>query len=69
MLGNTLDANLEEAENIVLGDLAVEFFLVGLEPLVDRRNDAFPSLLLLDVAVDAFLDEDFLKGSEMPLFI
>ena len=69
VLGDALDSDFKQAEDVVLRDLPPEKLLVGLEALVDGRDDPFPSLFLLDVAVDAFLDEDFLKGGEMPLLV
>lgn len=66
-LGDALDLDFKQAKNVVLRDLALEEFLVGLEAFIDGGDDGFPSFLFFDAAVDAFLDEDLLQGAEVPL--
>ena len=67
-LGDALDLDLGEADDVVLGDLALEEFLEGLQAVVDGLDDGFPGVALLDVAVDAVFDEDLLQRAEVPFF-
>ena len=67
-LGDTLDLDFEQAEDVVLRDFTLKKFLIRLETFVDGCDDGLPGLFLFDAAVDTFLDEDLFEGTEVPLF-
>ena len=60
-LGDALDLDFEQAEDVVLRDLALEKFFVGLEAGIDGLDHSLPGLFLFDPAVDAFFDKDLFQ--------
>lgn len=68
-LGDAFDADLGEAGDVVVGDFAFEDLEVGFEAFPDGGDDGLPGGALFDVAVDAFFDEDFFEGGEVPFFL
>ena len=65
-LGDALDPDLGQARDILVGDRTDQMLDVRFESGVDGLQDGLPGLALLDVAVDAVLDEDLLQRSEVP---
>ena len=60
-LGNALNLNFEQTQNVVAGDFAFKDFFVGLESDIDGLDYSFPSLFFFDTAVNTFLDKDFFE--------
>jgi hypothetical protein len=67
--GDALDADLGEADDVLVGHLAAELLEEGLQAAADLGEDALPGLRFLDEAVDALLDEDALEGIPVPLLL
>ncbi len=68
-LADTLDADLGEADHILVGHFAAQVLHMGLEAAMDEVHDLLPGLGLLDLAVHLLLDENALQAGEVPLLL
>ena len=68
-LGDALDTDFGEADDVLLGDFTAEETEVGAQPGPDFLDDGFPGFAFLDAAVNALLDEDLLEAGKMPLLL
>ena len=62
---NAADADLQQAIDICIDQLANKFFRERFEAVVNGRDDRFVRFALLDFFVDAFLDENAFERAEM----
>ena len=67
-LGDLTHRLLAEFQHIVTGDLPFEFLAIRVEAALDAGHLVFPGLVvfLLQLLIDAFLEEDLLQGDPMP---
>ena len=65
--GDALDADLGEADDVVVGHLAAQLLEERLQAVADFREHALPGLRFLDAPVDALLDENALERIPVPL--
>ena len=63
------DAHLQQTIHVGVGEFADQLLSERLETLMHRSQDRFVSLALLDLFVEAFLDEDALQRAEMQLVL
>ena len=68
-LRDTLDLDLGEPDDVLLGDFAEKHAEVRAEALPDLFDDRFPGFAFLDASIDPLLDEDFFETGKMPLLL